>query len=81
MTSTAAPKPRRHRWVHPKPHVYVCRRCGTGKVNTQGEDGRWRATFYGPDGTQTRGLTPPCVAGPRTDAHLAKYGIEREAAA
>lgn len=76
MTTTT--RPRRHRWAHPREHLYLCRRCGTAKVNAL-ERGEWIATWHQPDGsTQRGGTTPPCEPGAKTDAYLAKYGVQRE---
>ena len=64
----------RHRWVKLRVHVYICRVCGTGRVNSCDETG-WSATWHRPDGTAVVAppTTPPCVKGPRTEAALAKY--------
>jgi hypothetical protein len=64
----------RHRWVKLREHVYICRKCGTGKVNAQDGDGRWFATFNRPDGRSiVAARVPACEVGPRTAAHLAKH--------
>ena len=63
----------RHKWVKLRLHVYICRTCGTGKVNTP-HAGGWRAHWHTPDGRELVGtLTPDCALGPKTDAYLAKY--------
>ncbi len=64
----------RHRWVKLRLHVYICRRCGAGKVNAQDAGGRWRATFHLPSGRSvTVGHVPRCVVGPLTEKYLGKY--------
>lgn len=63
----------RHRWSKLRAHVYICRTCGTGRVNSRDETG-WLATWHRPDGSSILGgPTPGCVVGPRTEAALAKY--------
>jgi hypothetical protein len=55
-------------------HVYLCRKCGTGKVNAQDATGRWTPTWHRPDGTSiAASTTPPCEVGPKTAAALQKY--------
>lgn len=70
---------KRHSWHHFAEHRYVCRRCGTGKVNERRSDG-WVVVFYRPDaaGTRVERDTPPCEPGPRTDRYLAAKGLMRE---
>lgn len=68
--------PRRHRWVKLRLHTYVCRLCGTGRVNSHDETG-WCATWHRPDGADVvGGPTPPCTPGPRTAAVLTEYALE-----
>lgn len=63
----------RHRWVKVRPHVYICRQCGCGKVNALGRDG-WRTTFHRPDGTAVVAThVPACATGPRTGAYLTHH--------
>lgn len=63
----------RHRWIKLRTHVYVCRVCGTGRVNSRDEAG-WIATWHRPDGSSVLGgPTPACAIGPRTVTALAKY--------
>lgn len=63
----------RHRWVKVRIHVYVCRRCGAGKVNAQ-DAGGWFATFHMPTGRSARSAhVPACQVGPLTEKYLAKY--------
>lgn len=64
----------RHSWVKVRIHVYICRWCGTGRVNAQTRSGDWFTTFHRPDGSSiVDSYVPPCEAGPRTAAALAKY--------
>lgn len=80
MTYVRKGGPRRHKWVKLRIHVYVCRICGTGRVNTHDETG-WNATWHRPDGADVvGGLTPACTPGPRTEAVLTKYAPEIAAA-
>lgn len=68
--------PERHRWLKLRLHVYICRKCGTGRVNAQVAGG-WRTTYHRPDGTsEVLSHVPPCERGPKTDAALAKYATE-----
>lgn len=74
----------KHRWFRLREHVYICRKCGMGKVNAI-ERGAWTVTFHKPDGSSSRSArTPSCEAGPMTDRYLGKYadqlgsGIEAE---
>lgn len=66
----------RHKWLKLRVHVYICRTCGTGKVNQQvGND--WETTYHMPDGTsEVRRYVPPCEVGPKTERYLAKYATE-----
>lgn len=66
----------RHRWTKLRTHVYVCRVCGTGRVNAWSEVfDAWVVTWHKSDGTtQVKGRTPPCAVGVRTKAVLAKHG-------
>ena len=64
----------RHSWVKLRLHVYICRRCGMGKVN---DPDAFRTTFHCPDGAEVRGTkTPACEIGPRSLAALHKYANE-----
>lgn len=63
----------RHSWCRVKVHVYICTKCGGGKVNEEPQPGRWQTRFYMPNGRASIGATPPCEAGPRTAAWLRKY--------
>jgi hypothetical protein len=66
-------KVERHRWVKLRLHVYICRKCGTGKVNSQ-RAGEWITTFHCPEGTSiTSAHVPPCAVGPFTKKYLAAY--------
>ena len=66
----------RHAWVKLRLHVYVCRKCGTGKVNSE-SGGVWLSTFHGPRGeTVTGPHVPPCEPGPLTQKYLTKYAAE-----
>jgi hypothetical protein len=66
----------RHSWVKIRIHVYVCKRCGMGKVNSDGADG-WQTTYHFPTGvSRIEHYTPPCEAGPLTPKYLAKYAKE-----
>ncbi len=63
----------RHSWVHLKVHVYICQKCGCGKVN-EGEGRSWRTKYHRPYGTsEYLQHTPPCEVGPLTEKYLAKY--------
>lgn len=64
---------KRHKWVKVRIHVYVCRDCGTGRVNAQDARG-WFTTFHRPDGRAIVDThVPACEPGPRTPRVLAKY--------
>jgi hypothetical protein len=65
----------RHRWCKLRVHVYICRKCGAGKVNAQDpKTGEWFATFHLPDGRSVRAThVPACEVGPLTDKFLGKY--------
>jgi hypothetical protein len=78
----SAPKRKRHKWAKVRSHVYVCAKCGTGKVNAFDERSFvWTSTWHKADGgTQVDGPTPPCEAGVRTSAALVKYAVEIAAA-
>lgn len=66
--------PRRHSWLKLRIHVYICRRCGCGKVNAQREGGAWFATFHLPTGASVESRTvPACEVGPMTAAALGKH--------
>lgn len=75
------PKVERHRWVKLRIHVYICRKCGTGKVNAQ-RGGEWQTTYHCPEGTTiTSAKVPPCEVGPLTKKYLATYSDAIAAAA
>jgi hypothetical protein len=78
VSDAAPPKRTRHKWVKLRTHVYVCAKCGTGKVNAfDDRQVGWTATWHKADGgTQVGGETPPCAAGARTEAALVKYAVE-----
>lgn len=68
----------RHKWVKLRIHVYVCKTCGMGRVNHE-DSGEWRTTYHYPDAIGTSRVethVPPCIIGPRTERHLAKYAKE-----
>lgn len=79
----AAPAPekrRTHRWVKLRIHVYICRCCGAGKVNSQ-RGGEWITTYHLPSGKSIVSRhTPACEIGPKTAGALAKYAAEIAAA-
>ena len=63
----------RHAWVKVRPHVRICRHCGTGWENMRDEAG-WFKRWYRPDGTEVDdGPTPACQPGPRTERAILKY--------
>lgn len=69
--------PRRHSWLKLRIHVYICRRCGCGKVNAQREGGAWFATFHLPTGESVESAkVPACAPGPETARFLAKYKLK-----
>ena len=74
---TANPKlkARRHKWVYPEKHVYVCKQCGIRKVNFEKERGWWVQTYRSPvDGSEFEAeKVPPCVDGPLTAKFLDEY--------
>lgn len=62
-----------HRWVKLRLHVYICRKCGTGKVNAH-RGGEWITTYHRPTGESVESRhVPPCEVGPRTRRYLATY--------
>lgn len=64
----------RHRWVKLRIHVYICRKCGLGKVNAQRTNGQWFVTWHQPTGvSHDVPATPPCQVGPLTATFLKKY--------
>jgi hypothetical protein len=64
----------RHRWVKLRLHVYICTKCGTGKVNAQRTTGEWFVTYHRPDRTSVIATrTPLCAQGEWTIAYLAKH--------
>lgn len=71
----------RHKWIKLRLHVYICRQCGTGKVNAENGPGNWEATYHQPDGTSAvYAHVPPCAAGRLTERYLAKYAPDIAAA-
>lgn len=66
----------RHKWVKLRIHVYICRVCGTGKVNAE-EHGSWFTTYHKPTGESVVSRhTPPCDVGPKTTKYLERYAAE-----
>jgi hypothetical protein len=65
----------RHQWVKVKQHVYICRACGTGRVNSQQSNGEWWiTTWWLPDGTRSSALhVPPCEKGLKTAERLQRH--------
>lgn len=64
----------RHKWVKVKVHVYICRQCGSGRVNAQRGNGDWFTTFHLPDGSSIVALhVPACQPGRWTAAYLRKH--------
>jgi hypothetical protein len=71
-----------HAWVKLRIHVYICRKCGCGRVNWQNKNGEWVTTFHTSSGhsiSSTR--RPPCEVGSRTAPALRKYEAAIAAAA
>jgi hypothetical protein len=65
-------RPVRHAWVRLKPHNYLCRKCGTGKRNTQDRSGEWFATHHRATGeVVTSRYVPECEVGKLTEERLA----------
>lgn len=63
----------RHKWVKLRLHVYICGKCGMGKVNAN-EAGHWVTTYHLPSGeSRPAAHTPPCAPGALTAKYLAKY--------
>jgi hypothetical protein len=67
-------KQRRHKWVYPEVHVYVCKVCGMRKRNVM-QDGWWKVVYRSPvDGKEFDSRSvPACVDGPFTPQFLAEY--------
>lgn len=64
----------RHSWVKLRIHVYICRKCGAGRVNEQRPDGTWRTWWHRPTGESlVAQRTPPCERGQMTETFLKKY--------
>lgn len=64
----------RHSWVKLRVHVYICRKCGAGKVNAQRASGQWFVTWHLRTGeSHDVPATPPCQVGPYTEKFLKKY--------
>jgi len=76
-----ASKPRRHKWVYPEIHVYVCKVCGMRKRNEM-QDGWWKVIYRSPvTGAESDSrFVPPCVDGPFTPQFLSEYAdaIEKD---
>lgn len=67
-------KVERHKWFKLRVHVYICGKCGTGKVNEERQPGYWVATYHRPDGTSSvLSHVPPCEEGPLTVKFIGKY--------
>lgn len=66
-----------HRWVKLRLHVYICRVCGCGRVNSVDFSGQWITTWYLPNGDSViASRRPACQVGARTQAALTKYASE-----
>lgn len=66
----------RHTWLKLRLHVYICRACGTGKVNAR-RSGAWETTYHRPDGTSVVSAhVPACEVGPLTKKYLANYSAQ-----
>jgi hypothetical protein len=68
----------RHAWTKLRIHVYVCRRCGTGKENEQ-RGVEWVTTYHRSDGSSVESArVPPCDVGPNTGLYLmlASWALE-----
>jgi hypothetical protein len=64
----------RHSWVKLKPHVYICRRCGSGRVNAQQSSGEWFTTWHRSNGESVVDVhVPPCEVGRETTRRLERY--------
>jgi hypothetical protein len=75
---------KRHRWVKIRVHCYICRDCGTGRVNAQQRNGDWITTWHRPNGESVVSAhVPTCEVGPRTGLYLEHYSfsIQQHAAA
>lgn len=65
---------KRHSWVRVKVHCYVCRTCGTCKVNAQRDNGDWFVTWHLPTGeSHDVPATPPCQVAALTPKRLKHY--------
>ncbi len=63
----------RHKWLKLRVHVYICRKCGTGKVNAL-RGGQWQTTFHRPTGESVVSQhVPACEVGRLTAKYLAAY--------
>lgn len=63
----------RHKWQKLRLHVYICWKCGCGRVNACVK-GQWQTTFHRPDGTSVVSAhVPPCEVGSLTQKYLARY--------
>jgi hypothetical protein len=68
-----ATKAARHKWIKLRIHVYLCKVCGMGRVNSD-QDGYWRTTYHYPTGiSKIETRVPPCEIGEHTARYLAKY--------
>ena len=66
----------RHSWCKLRPHTYICRKCGCGKVNDNRE-GVWITTYHLPTGKSVESRhVPPCEVGPKTKRYLDHYAYE-----
>lgn len=71
---SAHPRPKRHKWVKVRLHVYICRQCGCGSVNAQRATNDWFTTYHTPDGeSEIARHVPPCERGRFTAAYLKRY--------
>ena len=68
-------KQRRHKWVYPEKHIYVCRVCGIRKTNIEKERGWWVQIYRSPiDGKDFESdKVPSCIEGPFTPQFLQEY--------
>lgn len=61
----------RHSWLKVKLHIYICRKCGSKKVNVEKSPNNWVAEWHTPDGDVIElRHAPPCAAGPLTAERL-----------
>ena len=70
VNRAAGSRVQHHSWVKVKLHNYVCRKCGTRKVNVP-KGGGWAAEWHRPDGSVLElPLSPKCEVGPQTPDRL-----------